>query len=207
MNAQRVELLPGEKILFESDFAVLTDQRLVANWNSRRRQAADEAALRDIAGFRRMEGGQPSRLKTAFQFLVPGIAILIVAEIFGDTGTGSDEETINIRVSLAIMRSLVGIIDRLVPGILTSLNTGFSSVPEPESGTGLGLQFILFTIGSIVALIGLYILVSDFFRNKPHTTVIFQVRDAKEILVAFPGQEHPDADRLVRRFVRAKRRA
>lgn len=207
MNAQRVELLPGEKVLFESDSAVLTNQRLVANWNSKRRQAADEAALKDIAGFRRVEGGQPSRLKTAFQFLAPGIAILIAAEIFGDTGTGSDEETINIRASLSIMRSLVGLMDRLLPGILTSLNTGFSQVPEPESGTGLGLQFILFTIGSIVALVGLYILLTDLFRNKPHTTVIFQVRGAEEISVVFPGQEHPDADRLVRRFVRAKRRA
>ena len=61
MNAQRVELLHGEKVLFESDSAVLTNQRLVANWNSRRRQAVDEAALKDIAGFWRVEGGQPNR--------------------------------------------------------------------------------------------------------------------------------------------------
>ena len=67
------------------------------------------------------------------------------------------------------------------------------------------LEAILFIIGALALLIGVYFVLSSAIRVKPHTLVLFQTILSEDIVVTFPGWDNPDAEELTRRFVRAKR--
>ncbi len=90
------------------------------------------------------------------------------------------------------------------------------------SGAGLGLLAIeivlessmdidgriaalLFAGGAIVALVGFYFVLGTLAGVKPNTTVMFSRLDHKDIIVAFPGWNNPDAEELTRQVARAKR--
>ena len=67
------------------------------------------------------------------------------------------------------------------------------------------LEAILFVIGALALLLGLYFVLSSALRVKPHTVVLFQTIVSEDVVVAFPGWDNPDAEELTRVFVRAKR--
>ena len=67
------------------------------------------------------------------------------------------------------------------------------------------LEAILFIIGALALLIGIYFVLSSAIRVKPHTLVLFQTILSEDIVVTFPGWDNPDAEELTRVFVRAKR--
>ena len=79
------------------------------------------------------------------------------------------------------------VIDIVVPGLPTAL------------------EAVFFLLGAIGILAGVYLIVGSIAGVKPHTTVIFQVPNASDISIRFPGRESPEAERLKRAFVRAKR--
>jgi hypothetical protein len=66
-------------------------------------------------------------------------------------------------------------------------------------------EAILFVIGALALLIGVYFVLSSALRVKPHTLIQFQTILTEDVIVSFPGWDNPDAEELVRAFVRAKR--
>ena len=64
---------------------------------------------------------------------------------------------------------------------------------------------LFFLAGTIGVLIGLYLILGTVTRERPHTTVLFQVLEGNDIAVSFPQRDNPDADDLIRAFNRAKR--
>ncbi len=67
------------------------------------------------------------------------------------------------------------------------------------------IEAILFVIGALAFLIGIYFVSSSVIRVKPHTVVLFQTILSEDVIVSFPGWDNPDAEELTRLFLRAKR--
>ncbi len=67
------------------------------------------------------------------------------------------------------------------------------------------IEAVLFIIGALALLLGLYFVLSSALRVKPHTVVQFQTVLSKDVIVSFPGWDSPDAEELTRLFLRAKR--
>lgn len=85
MCALEVNLRPDEEILSEAEWAVLTNQRLVAALNRKdRTEITDEAELSDVVSFKKSNGGQESRMQGGLQFLGAGAAITVLQIIFND---------------------------------------------------------------------------------------------------------------------------
>ena len=64
MSALDVNLRQDEEILSEAQWAVLTNQRLVAALNRKdRSEITDEAELSDVVSFKKSNGGQESRMR------------------------------------------------------------------------------------------------------------------------------------------------
>ena len=67
------------------------------------------------------------------------------------------------------------------------------------------LDVILFMSGALGIVFGLYMILRNFTRLKPHTTILFRVDGRRDIAVSFPGQNSPEADELIRQYTRFKR--
>ncbi len=67
------------------------------------------------------------------------------------------------------------------------------------------IEAILFIVGALALLFGLYFVLSSVLRVKPHTLVQFQTILSEDVIVSFAGWDNPDAEELTRAFVRAKR--
>ena len=66
MPSIQLNLRSDEEIIGEADWAVLTNQRLVAGLNRKdRTEITDEAELSDIVSFKMSNGGQESACKPA----------------------------------------------------------------------------------------------------------------------------------------------
>ena len=157
MNSHNIgDLSENEEILFEGGTSVLTNQRLLANWKpGNNAKPDDEVFLKDIADFRKINGGQQSRIKD-------------------------------------------GLIIGAVGAVLTLIEILFSS-----SLSDL-LDTVLFLAGALGIVFGLYLVLRSFTRIKPHTTILFRVDGRRDIPVTFPGQNNPEADKLLRHYTRTK---
>ena len=83
MCALEVNMRADEEILSEADWAVLTNQRLVAALNRKdRTEITDEADLSDVVSYKKSNGGQESRLQPGLMFLGGGAAITALQVIF-----------------------------------------------------------------------------------------------------------------------------
>ena len=67
------------------------------------------------------------------------------------------------------------------------------------------LEVILFVVGALALLLGLYYLLTTAIRLRPRTTVVFETRELKDVALSFPDWDNPDAKELTRVFARAKR--
>ena len=67
------------------------------------------------------------------------------------------------------------------------------------------IEKILFFIGALAVIFGIYVVLSSAIRVKPHTLVQFQTIALRDVIVSFPGWDNPDAEELTRVFVQAKR--
>jgi hypothetical protein len=92
MNANKVELAEGEKILFEADAAVLTNRRLVSYWKRADKDARgpQEALLKDIASFKKINGGQESHLKLGLIAFAIGAILTIIEVLVPSLGQMAD---------------------------------------------------------------------------------------------------------------------
>ena len=83
MCALQVNLRDEEEILSEADWAVLTNQRLLAALNRKdRTEVTDEADLSDIVSFKKSNGGQESRMQLGLTSLGVGAAIIILQILY-----------------------------------------------------------------------------------------------------------------------------
>ena len=79
MCALQIDLRDEEEILSEADWAVLTNQRLLAALNRKdRSEITDQAELSDIVSFKTSNGGQESRLQQGLMSLGVGAAIILL---------------------------------------------------------------------------------------------------------------------------------
>lgn len=99
----QVPLLNHEEVVFESEAAVLTNQRLIAT-PVKRGTRPPEAFLRDIESYDRQKGGQESRMSRALRFAVVGTVLVLI-----DVLTDGSLPTI-----LAVIVFLVGSISVVV---------------------------------------------------------------------------------------------
>ena len=158
MCALQLDLQQHEEILSEAEWAVLTNQRLVAALNRKdRTEITDDVELSDIVSFKKSNGGQESRLRPGLQFLGAGAVITVLQIVFAD----------------------------LLPSQL--------------------VETILFLLGAAGILIGFYLVIGSVMRIKPFTVIVFTIVGARDIPVHFPGQDNPEADRMMNLFTRAKR--
>ena len=87
MNKPKIDLPKDEKILFESGPAILTNQRLLANWKGGDGKASDEALIKDIESFQKFNGGQEFRIGPALQFGAAGLTLTLVEFVIPDLPT------------------------------------------------------------------------------------------------------------------------
>ena len=74
-----MRLESGEEVLYEAERVVLTNKRLLAYLDKKSKDLlSDEVALTDIAGFKKLSGGQESRLKQGVISLIVGLALTLV---------------------------------------------------------------------------------------------------------------------------------
>ena len=73
-----VRLESGEEVLHETNRVTLTNKRLLANLDKLSdNQPTDDVALTDIAGFKKMSGGQESRMRHGVIALLVGLVLTI----------------------------------------------------------------------------------------------------------------------------------
>ncbi len=74
-----VRLEIGEEVIYETERAILTNKRLLANLNKKSDDLpTDDVALTDIAGFKKMSGGQESRMKQGVIGLLIGLVLTLI---------------------------------------------------------------------------------------------------------------------------------
>ncbi len=193
MRAGEVELLEGEGVLLDSGPVVLTNQRLVARETALKGNPPASAFLRDIASFRRVQGGDESKLPRGMKLLAVGVAFLLLTFIIPLISGNEDTP----------------------PPLATpaqGTETPGSDAQDPaaqDDGRPLSIANIAtsisFLIGALALIFGFYYIAANYIRVRPHTVVVFQVPGGEDIPVKFPGWDNPDVETLTRRFVRAKR--
>ena len=67
------------------------------------------------------------------------------------------------------------------------------------------IEALVFVVGAVGSMVGLYMLLNDLFRPPPNTTVIFPVFNGKDIIVSYPDWDNPQGEEMVRSFARVKR--
>lgn len=83
MQPRSVHLEPGERILFESAPAVVTNMRLLAKWKGRGAGTPKvKVLLSDIDGYERVVGGQDSRADRGLILGGAGVAAVLLGMVF-----------------------------------------------------------------------------------------------------------------------------
>jgi hypothetical protein len=206
MCALEVDLRRNEEILSEAEWAVLTNQRLVAALNRKdRTEITDEAELSDVVSFKKSNGGQESRLKQGVQFLVAGVAIFILQFALANI-IDFNEARIVLDIKQKIEDDRITMEEAMADPYLRERVQ--SNLFQRSSWNLRGLSFLeigLFLAGSAGILVGFYLIIGSLMRIKPFTVVVFTVVGARDIPVHFPGQDNPDADHMTNLFTRTKR--
>lgn len=100
--------------------------------------------------------------------------------------------------------------DRKVAGAkLLGLGLGIivlELLAEQVANINDNIEMIMFVIGALATVVGVYFLVASLMHVKPNTTVVFPVVEGDEIVVPFPEWDSTEADELTLQFARAKRR-
>ena len=77
MNPQIPFIQPDEQVIFQSDDLMLTNQRVVANWNNSGRQIPEiQKPLTDILACEKLNGGSESRVRSGLKLIAIGLITL-----------------------------------------------------------------------------------------------------------------------------------
>ena len=66
------------------------------------------------------------------------------------------------------------------------------------------VELLLFVVGMVGLLLGLYLVLKSLIRVQPNTTVFFRLTNGDDVPVTFPERDNPQADELIRRYLRVK---
>ena len=71
-------MLPDEKVIFQSDDLMLTNQRVIANWNNSERQIPEiQKPLTDILDYEKLNGGSEGRVQSGLKLIAIGLITLV----------------------------------------------------------------------------------------------------------------------------------
>mgnify|MGYP001077118369 CR=1 FL=1 len=86
MCALKVQLERDEEVVFESERAVLTNQRLLANLDRKNiEQVTDEIPLKNVLDFKKSNGGRESRTNAGFKVLGVGLVVMLIQVVLTAT--------------------------------------------------------------------------------------------------------------------------
>lgn len=66
------------------------------------------------------------------------------------------------------------------------------------------VELLLFVVGMVGLLLGLYLVLKSLIRVPPNTTVFFRLTNGDDVPVTFPDRDNRQADELIRLYLRAK---
>ena len=66
------------------------------------------------------------------------------------------------------------------------------------------VELLLFVVGMVGLLLGLYLVLKSLIRVPPNTTVFFRLTNGDDVPVTFPERDNREADELVRLYLRVK---
>lgn len=181
----RYELLRGEEIVLEQDRIVLTNMRLIGNFDSAGEEGPDAPELREVGAPNKFNGGRVSRRQLAYALMFGGLAILALQVLLFSRFT----EFIGVEQQITIVE-----VDGEREIISNAAYDWWSRIDA-----------VIFLLGSASAMVGLYLLLNGLFRPSPNTTVIFPVLEGRDIIASYPEWDNPQAEELVRAFARTKR--
>ena len=86
MCALKVQLERDEEVVFESERAVLTNQRLLANLDRKNiEQVTDEIPLKNVLDFKKSNGGRASRTRGGLKVLGVGLVVMLIQVVLTAT--------------------------------------------------------------------------------------------------------------------------
>ena len=86
MCALQVQLERDEEVVFESERAVLTNQRLLANLDRKNiEQVTDDVPLKNVLDFEKSNGGRESRTKAGLKVLGGGLLVMLIQVVLTAT--------------------------------------------------------------------------------------------------------------------------
>ena len=106
-DRKNIRLLPGEGIILEVDEAVLTNQRVLANWKGPRGGSPTvQKPLDDILEYEKLNGGRESRALLGLQLIGAGLALLVVNLLLHSV-TGGLPELIDAGLFIILAAALI----------------------------------------------------------------------------------------------------
>ena len=78
MNQDNPFILPDEEVIFQSGDLMLTNQRVIANWNDSERPIPEiQKPLTDILGYEKLNGGSEGRIQSGLKLIAIGLITLV----------------------------------------------------------------------------------------------------------------------------------
>ena len=117
MCALRIKLQRDEKVVFESERAVITSHRLLANLDRKNREVVtDDVSLGNVTNFKKDSRGEESQYRLGLKIIGAGVLLSLVQVIFSSLP------------SLLAIMLFMGSAAAVVAGIYLILNRGFLRV-------------------------------------------------------------------------------
>ena len=115
MCALKVQMERDEEVVFESERAVLTNQRLLANLDRKNiEQVTDEIPLKNVLDFKKSNGGRESRTNAGFKVLGVGLVVMLIQVVLTATLPDLLEILLFLAASAAIVIGIYFLLDSIL---------------------------------------------------------------------------------------------
>jgi hypothetical protein len=115
MCALKVQLERDEEVVFESERAVLTNQRLLANLDRKNiERVTDEIPLKNVIDFKKSNGGRQSRTNAGLKVLGVGLLLMLVQVVLTATLPDLLEILLFLSSATAIIIGLYFVLDSIL---------------------------------------------------------------------------------------------
>ena len=112
MCALKVQLKRDEEVVFESERAVLTNQRLLANLDRKNiEQVTDDVPLTNVLNFEKSNGGRASRTNAGLKVLGVGLLVMLIQVVLASTLPDLLETLLFLAASAAIVIGIYFLLD------------------------------------------------------------------------------------------------
>jgi hypothetical protein len=119
MCALKVQLKRDEEVVFESERAVLTNQRLLANLDRKNiEQVTDDVPLTNVLNFEKSNGGRESRTNAGFKVLGAGLLVMLIQVVLASKLPSTLPDLLELLLFLAASAAIVIGIYFLLDGVL-----------------------------------------------------------------------------------------